>query len=377
MRILFVQPGFSGPGGGIGLAAWMLQGLAAAHDVTVLSWEPVDRAQIDRFWGTSLQAHDFRVVRVPAATRRLVDALPFPVHLLRTAFMLRAAQRMMPAYDVPVTANNEADFGTVGVQYVHYPWNVFPRPHVDIRWYHLKMLLPLYYGLCGTVSRFTVAGMHRNITLVNSDWTGRVARERYGFVTRTVYPPVTADVPSVDWDEREPGFVCIGRIAPEKELDRVIDIVAGVRRRLPDVTLHIVGAPEDGPYHRHIAGRARAAGFTLHENLSRKALGELVGRQRYGIHGKREEHFGMAPAELVRAGCLVWVPNGGGQVEIVADARLTYASTEEAVARILGALQDPAETAALRAHLARRAQAFSPERFMQEVRAAVEDAARA
>jgi glycosyltransferase involved in cell wall biosynthesis len=377
MRILFVQPGFSGSGGGAGLAAWMLQGLAAAHEVTVLSWEPVDRAQIDRFWGTSLRTADFRVVRVPTGTRRLVDALPLPLHLLRTAFMLRAAQRMLADYDVPVTGNNEADFGTVGVQYVHYPWNVFPRPDVDIRWYHLKALLPLYYALCGTVSRFTVAGMHRNITLVNSDWTGRLAKQRYGFVTRTVYPPVTANVPDVPWDKREPGFVCIGRIAPEKELDRVIDIVSGVRRQVPDVTLHIVGTPEDGPYYRRIAERARAAGFTLHENLSRTALGELMGHQRYGLHGKGEEHFGMAPAELVRAGCVVWVPNGGGQVEIVADPRLIYASTEDAIPKIVRTLRDPEETAALRAHLAARAQVFSPERFMREVRTAVEDAARA
>src|SRR5690242_19761841 len=135
------------------------------------------------------------------------------------------------------------------------------------------MLLPLFYRLCCAVSRSTVAGMHRNITLVNSDWTGRLAQQRYGFVTRTVYPPVTADVPDVPWDKREPGFVCIGRIAPEKELDRVIDIVAGVRRDVPDVTLHIVGTPEDRAYHRRIAARARDAGFTLHENLSRAELG--------------------------------------------------------------------------------------------------------
>jgi glycosyltransferase involved in cell wall biosynthesis len=375
MRVLFVQPAFSGPGGGAGLAAWMLQGLAAEHEVTVLSWEPLDRAALDRFWGTSLRSADFRVIRVPAVTRRLLDTVPVPVHLLRTSLMLRTAQHIMAEYDVPVTANNEADFGTVGVQYVHYPWNVFPRPDVDIRWYHLKMLLPLYYGLCGSVSRFTVAGMHRNITLVNSDWTGRLARQRYGFVTRTVYPPVTAEAPDVPWDKREPGFVCIGRIAPEKELDRVIDIVSGVRGQVPDVTLHIVGTPEDGPYYRRIAERARAAGFSLHVNLSRAALAELMGRQRYGIHGKGEEHFGMAPAELVRAGCVVWVPNGGGQVEIVAEPRLIYDSIEDAIAKIVRALRDPAETDALRAHLAGRAEMFSPQRFMREVRTAVQDAA--
>jgi glycosyltransferase involved in cell wall biosynthesis len=216
--------------------------------------------------------------------------------------------------------------------------------------------------------------MHRNITLVNSDWTGRLAHRRYGFVSRTVYPPVTGEFPAVPWEFREPGFVCIGRIAPEKNLDRVIDVVEGVRRHMPGVTLHIVGTPDDGPYFRRIAARARAAGFAVHQNLSRAALTELLTHQRYGIHGMLEEHFGMAPAEMVRAGCIVWVPNGGGQVEIVADARLTYDSVEDAIAKIVRTLRDPAQEAALRAHLTARAPFFSPEHFMRGVRAAVLDA---
>ena len=103
--------------------------------------------------------------------------------------MLRTVRRLRGAYDLPVTANNEADFRTVGVQYVHYPWNTLPRPDVEIRWYHISILLPLYYRLCRTLSGFAPAGAHRNLTLVNSDWTGRLAHRRHGFVCRTVYPP--------------------------------------------------------------------------------------------------------------------------------------------------------------------------------------------
>ena len=83
----------------------------------------------------------------------------------------------------------------------------------------------------------------------------------------------------------------------------------------------------------------------------------------------------MAPAEMVRAGCLVWVPNDGGQVEIVADGRLTYDSVDEAISKIVETLRDPHEEATLRKHLAERQERFSPERFMREIRAAVEDAA--
>jgi glycosyltransferase involved in cell wall biosynthesis len=243
-----------------------------------------------------------------------------------------------------------------------------------MRWYHGGLLLRAYFRFCWAVAGFRLTVAQRNVTLVNSDWTGRLIRAQ-GFVTRTLYPPVVAAGAPPPWETRAPGFVCIGRIVPEKELERVIDIVAGVRRQVPAVTLHIVGTRDDGPYYERVAARARAEGFALHEGLTRRALGELLAANRYGIHGMREEHFGMAPAEMVRAGCVVWVPNGGGQVEIVNDPRLTYGSVEEAIGKITAALRDPHEEATLRKHLAARADRFSPERFMREVRAAVEDAA--
>jgi hypothetical protein len=40
------------------------------------------------------------------------------------------------------------------------------------------------------------------------------------------------------------------------------------------------------------------------------------------------EPFGMAPAEMAAAGCIVFVPNDGGQIEIVnGDPRLVYHAT--------------------------------------------------
>jgi hypothetical protein len=61
----------------------------------------------------------------------------------------------------------------------------------------------------------------------------------------------------------------------------------------------------------------------------------------------------------------------------VDEPRLTYHGVEDAVARILAVIGDPHEVATLRKHLAARAEIFSAERFMREVRAAVADAARA
>ena len=59
------------PGGGNGVAAWMLQALVPEHDVTVLSWWPIDVDPINRFFGTSLRSGDFATLVAPRRCPRL------------------------------------------------------------------------------------------------------------------------------------------------------------------------------------------------------------------------------------------------------------------------------------------------------------------
>jgi glycosyltransferase involved in cell wall biosynthesis len=97
-----------------------------------------------------------------------------------------------------------------------------------------------------------------------------------------------------------------------------------------------------------------------------------MARTCYGIHGMREEHFGMAPAEMVRAGMVVWVPNGGGQVEIVGnDPQLVFGSDEQAIDQIVRVLGNSDEQRRLRDALRERGKRFSTERFVTEVQEVV------
>ena len=70
---------------------------------------------------------------------------------------------------------------------------------------------------------------------------------------------------------------------------------------------------------------------------------------------------------MVKAGSLVWVPDGGGQKEIVAHPGLIYSGRGHAAALILAALGEPAAEAALRYHLETRADLFSSGRFVEEM----------
>ncbi len=88
----------------------------------------------------------------------------------------------------------------------------------------------------------------------------------------------------------------------------------------------------------------------------------------------RKEPFGMAVAELISGGCITFVPNSGGQVEIVGnDERLIYTSREDAVNKILRALREPDYQESLRDHVASRRTLFGSERFVSRIRQVMSD----
>jgi glycosyltransferase involved in cell wall biosynthesis len=373
-RVLLVQPSLQPPGGSNGVAAWALQALVSTHRVTVLSWWPVDVGPVNRFYGTSLQQSDFDTISVPASWRAIVDHLPVPANLIRLSLLMRRTHRVSDAFDVLFSFSNEADFGRRGIQYVHYPTYLRPRPTVDLRWYHPPQAgLDLYYAVADRLAGFSLDRMKQNLTLVNSDWTGHHVTRFLGVTTRTVYPPVVDPGHGLPWSERSNGFLALGRISQEKEFERAMTILARVRETIPDVTFTIVGTRDrsTGGYLRSLQALAATLGpwIQFRDNLSRAEVRELMASHRYGIHGMREEHFGMAPAELARAGAIVWVPNGGGQMEIVGnEPALMYASEDDAVQKIVHTLTNPGEQERLRQILSSKAEEFSTSRFMTQVR---------
>jgi hypothetical protein len=72
-------------------------------------------------------------------------------------------------------------------------------------------------------------------------------------------------------------------------------------------------------------------------------------------------------AEQVLSGMLPFVPNQGGQVEIVTEPRLQYRDASHAVDQICKVLElEAAGQQQLVAQLSARAQRFTPDRFCRE-----------
>lgn len=376
-RVLIVQPSLQPPGGGQSVCAWMIQALQDEHHVGLATWMPVDVDAVNRWYGTSIRASAITTHVTPAGIWRALDSGPGRLALLKAALLLRFSRRLGAEYDVLISAENEADLGRPAIQYIHYPRLLRPRPSWDLRWYHQSnTVLAAYYATCARIMGGSLDQAARNVTMANSTWTAQRMRELCPESRVTVvHPPVPGDFPDTDWAERENGFLCIGRFSQEKNLGQVIEILAAVRRVVPDIHLHLVGSRGTRADYRRLetAARPHAAWVRIDHDLSRADLVRLIATHRYGIHGMTEEHFGIAPAEMVRAGCVVFLPASGGQTDIVGqDERVLYRTPAEAVAKIVRVLTSPAEQETLRTYFAGRRDLFSVERFMRTIRNAVE-----
>jgi glycosyltransferase involved in cell wall biosynthesis len=94
-----------------------------------------------------------------------------------------------------------------------------------------------------------------------------------------------------------------------------------------------------------------------------------VARHRYGLHTMEEEHFGIAPAEMQRAGCITFVHRSGGPMEIVGHREeLMFGDVDEACERIYRVANDAALAARLQRFAEERGRFFSEDRFCAELR---------
>lgn len=381
-RILVVQESMQPPGGGQAVRVWTIQALCREYDLDILTWVPVETDAINAFYGTQLDRADLNVIQLPAPLRAAIDIDSDPYSFQPMAVLVRYAKLIRSRYDLLIGLSNEIDFGVRGIQYIHYPY--LEKKYRDIQaarssWRaSMRQLYEFYLRPWRLISGFTFAGMKKNVTLVNSDWTGKRVQALYNIPTQTLYPPIVGNFADVPWSARTNGFVCIGRLAREKEYERIFEILCGVRARGYPVQLYlVVSIPRehaDRAYSAKIRALAQAHADWVywHENISRAELERLISTQRYGIHAMPGEHFGMGIGEMMRGGCLVFVPNSGGQVEIVdRDEHLVYDTHAQAVEKITRLLDDPATQHALQARFAARAELYTETNFMQKMRAIV------
>ena len=360
-------------GGGLKVGAWAAQALARDHELTILSWTSEELSELDRMYGTSLAGStNINIVCAPVWLSRLLLPIRGHLSLFRTMILMRMGRALVEKINPDLVVSNvgETDLGRPLVQYIHHPWMVWPRPKIELQWYHWTPAVLAYRKLCTVIGHYNRDRVLNNLTLVNSEWTRNLYEKWYGASATVLYPPVIVDdTANLQWAKRDNAFVCIGRFSPEKRLLESIAIVKQLRDMGHDLDLHLCGLRSNDSYFKLLQEAATRAGpwVKIHVGLSREKLLQLVGQCRYGLHAMIDEHFGIAVAEMMRLGCVPFVHQSGGPQEIVADERLTWNNEEEAVTRIVTCIEQPDLCAILREHAATRAKNFSAETFMEQL----------
>ncbi|MCA9545194.1 MAG: glycosyltransferase [Myxococcales bacterium] len=367
-RILFAQPSLQPPGGGNGVAAWMLQALLeVGHTVHLLTWWPYAPEAVDDFYGTHLTGRPLASVRQAPVPLRALDHLPARLDLLRNALFMRVTAQAERGMDLVVSCNNEWPGTKPGLNYVHYPARARPRPAADRHaWYHNDLMLQGYYAVADGVGGFDGQALAGKRVLANSQWTAARFQALHGRAAHVLHPPVAGEFQAVPWAERRAEVLSVGRFSPEKRFEAVIDVVAQARALGADLSLRLVGSGGDSAYRRQVEARAAEQPWiTVEANLPRADLLDRMAHARFGLHAMVDEHFGMAPAELVRAGCVTLVHRSGGAQEIVAHPELAWPDEATGAATLAALATDPARCDALRAHLADRRGRFGVPAFTQ------------
>jgi len=186
---------------------------------------------------------------------------------------------------------------------------------------------------------------------------------------------VAGELPAVAWERREAGFVCLGRVAHEKRVENIIGILSGVRSLGHNVHLHIIGGRDHTLYGDMIERMCmeNAGSATMEGQKAGEQKAKFLTGHRYAIHACRREGFGIAVAEMVKAGCVTFVPDEGGPPEIVGDARLSYQDANDAVRKIDAVLRSEPLQQELHLKMLRRGAFFTVEAYQAAIRRLVKE----
>jgi glycosyltransferase involved in cell wall biosynthesis len=360
---------------------WAAQALKDDFAVSLLAIGPIDLAHLNLFYGTKIGLAEVSIRSLPIP--RLLARNRAPA-ALRGALGRRALKHFVDSHDLLISTYNLCDFGVPAIHFIaDFSWDEELRRASDPApggvhgmFHRLRWLRRYYLQLCTAIAppsgRDLFVG--EDLIVANSQWTAAKLSDRYNVPPLVVYPPVAGVFPDVSRARRKNDFACLGRIAPEKRVERLIQIIGAVRKRGHDARIRIIGPLDASPYARTISALAhRHREWVLLEG--RKVGAEkvhILANCRYGIHGREGEAFGIAVAEMVKAGCVTFAPSEGGPAEILDHEALLYRNDEEAVEKITAVMEHEKWDQELCCHLRRQAANFSPEIFIARLREVIE-----
>ncbi len=380
---LFVARFLRPIGGEEALAARCLECLLQRGTVTVLTSDGVDLEGLDRMAGTRLATASFDLVMVGSPILRALSRLGIPTRLLSFRLLLSRVRACRRPGKPCLSVGADLDLGDgEGVwQYLA----ASPRFHskrlraqnlAGANHWALKMLVRANLALCDLLIPCLDARTARHLTTTASVWIGEEFESCYGRPADLVLYPPPLGLCQAPEAKQIWGFVSACRAELNKGWLSMIEVVRQLRERGHAVSFTMLCLGADGD---PTVGCLRAEvtrnpdWLRLELNAPRDRLDQALRKHAFGFHMAQREGYGMAVAEMLLAGCLTGVSDSGGQIEIVTEPELRFASLEDAVEKWDRILSFPS----LREHLLASQQArrslYTQETFEANFHRAIDD----
>lgn len=366
-------------GGSEARPLFIAEALKDKYDVTLIVQNLERLDKLNAYYGTKLSLNEINIIK---------PFLAFFFKRIRTLDLLwgsifeRFCRNIGNSFDLLISSRDLRDLQKRGIQFIadfyldkflREKLEPFSIPKRNAFFYSDNLFRKIYVKLTECIKASNEEAFRKNITIANSKWTATLMEREYGIKCKVIYPPVLNSKKNISWDERENGFVYLGRLVPEKKIEDIIEMVGKIRKSGHKVHLHIVGALDNNKYVGKLISLAKKKWVKLEEKKYGEDKSLFLAKHKYGINARVNEPFGISVAEMVKAGCIVWVPDGGGQTEIVNHKDLIFKNIENGVKKIEKVLRKSTLQKKLRNHLKRQSENFSSEIFKQEVRKLAND----
>ncbi len=248
--------------------------------------------------------------------------------------------------------------------YCHTP----PRFAFDWEPQYLQRAMPIFRPLLRLAisvyrQAYLKAVRRMDVVITNSHHVQDRFKRATGLDSQVIYPPI--DTASFQWKGQGDYYLSLGRLEPNKRIDRVIEAFL----RMPEKKLVVTSGGSELEALKRLAAGASNIHFTGWVNDA--GLATLIGFSIACIYIPRDEDFGMSTVEAMAAGKPILGVNEGGLKESMIDGEtgllLPPDPTAAMIVKAISALSAQA-SAAMRTACENRAARFSEARFLSEVR---------
>jgi len=214
--------------------------------------------------------------------------------------------------------------------------------------------------------------------IVNSALTKSYVDQSFGIQTKVIYPPVA--IGAYYSGTKEPIIINVGRFHGKshgKKQEVLIDTFKKIHEKAKNWKLILIGSVENEQYYRELQRQSKGYPIELYGNLPFCDLVSSYARasiywhaQGYGeVEPKYQEHFGMTTVEAMAAGCVPVAFGGGGQKEIIEEAKngFLWYDEDDLVGKTLALVSDSAYLVAMAKNGKERSQEVSKEQCRRKV----------